>query len=249
MNLTLHSGLVAHVRHTPFRHRFTYALWMLSLDIDELAETWLFRRNRAGLVSVHDADHGPRDGSPLRPWVEHQLRLAGLDEFAASVRLMAIPRVFGFAFNPISLFFCRNEDGRLGAVIHEVKNTFGDQTAYVLPVQGSAGVIRQGCDKRMHVSPFFDLRGGYRFAFTDPAASSFLMCIRYGNEGISRMTATMRLAPSKLTDGRLLRLLATQPLMPVKVFVAIHWQALRLALRGARYHPMPLPPRASTHGA
>lgn len=239
MSLTLHSGLVAHVRHTPFRHRFTYSLWMLSLDIDELAETRLFHRNRSGLVSMHDADHGPRDGTPLRPWVENQLRGAGLVEFAAQVRLMAIPRVFGYAFNPISLFFCRNAAGQLGAVIHEVKNTFGDQTAYVLPVSGDSGIIRQNCEKQMHVSPFFDMRGGYRFAFNDPADDSFIMSLHYGHEDTPRMTATMRLARYPLTDGKLLRLLAAQPLMPVKVFAAIHWEALRLALRGARYHPVP----------
>lgn len=241
MSLMLHVGQVAHVRHTPFRHRFTYSMWTVSLDLDTVAETRLFRRNRAGVVSMHDSDHGRRDGSPLRPWAESLLQRAGLGHCAARIRLMAMPRVFGFAFNPISVLFCYNAEGTLGAVIHEVKNTFGDQIPYVLKVEPGSGPIRQGCDKAMHVSPFFDLDGFYRFSFTAPEADPFLMSIRYATADGPRMTATMRLAPRPLTDGALARLLLAMPLAPAKAFIAIHWEALRLALRGARYHPVPPP--------
>ncbi len=241
MTTLLHAGSVAHVRHSPFRHRFSYRMWMLSCDLDAPAESRLFHRNRAGVVSLHDADHGPRDGSALRPWAEAQLERGGLGSFAHRIRFMAIPRVLGYAFNPIAFYLCHDASGRLGAVIHQVKNTFGDQTAYVLPVTGE-GTIRQETPKRMHVSPFFDMQGGYRFAFSDPTGAAFHLSIRYGANEAPRMTATMRLARTPLSDAALLRLLLAMPLMPLKVFAAIHWEAIRLKLRGARYHPLPPPP-------
>ena len=245
----LHAGKVAHVRHTPFVHRFGYRMWMLSLDLDATVESRLFHRNRAGLVSLHDRDHGPRDGSALRPWVEAQLARAGLLAFGHRIRLMAIPRVLGYAFNPIAFYLCHDASGRLGAVVHQVKNTFGDQTAYVLPVPDARGTIRQNATKKMHVSPFFDMQGGYRFAFSDPARREFRLSIRYGAEDAPRMTATMRLRAATLTDAALARLLLAMPLMPVKVFAAIHWEAIRLKLRGARYHPLPPPVSLAEPGA
>jgi len=210
----LHAGRVSHVRHTPFRHRFGYRLWMLSVDLDQPEQSRLFRRNRAAVVSLHDRDHGPRDGSALRPWVEAQLKAHRLDHCAHRVRLMAIPRVLGYAFNPIAFYLCHDAAGRLGAVIHQ----------------------------QMHVSPFFDMQGGYRFAFSDPAGPEFRLSIRYGTEATPRMTATMRLHPTPLSDASLLRLLLAMPLMPLKVFAAIHWEALRLLWRGARFHPVPKQP-------
>ncbi len=242
MSTLLHIGKVAHIRHTPFVHRFDYRMWMLSVDLDQPRQSRLFHRNRTGLVSLHDADHGPRDGSALRPWVEAHLAQKGLQEFGATIRLMAIPRVLGFAFNPIAFYLCHDATGRLGAVVHQVKNTFGDQTAYVLPVTQSHGTIRQEADKAMHVSPFFDMQGGYRFAFSDPSGPEFHLSIHYGAHEQPRMTATMQLRAKPLRDAGLIRLLLAMPLMPLKVFAAIHWQALRLKLRGAKYHSPPLSP-------
>lgn len=241
MTTVLHAGHVSHVRHTPFRHRFSYRLWMLSVDLDQPQQSRLFRRNQAGLVSLHDRDHGPRDGTALRPWAEAQLHENGLGDCADRIRLMAIPRVLGYAFNPIAFYLCHDAAGRLGAVIHQVKNTFGGQTTYVLPVEDTR-TIRQSAPKHMHVSPFFDMQGGYRFAFSDPAGTDFRLSIRYGTDATPRMTATMRLHPTPLGDARLLRLLLAMPLMPLKVFAAIHWEALRLLWRGARLHAIPKPP-------
>jgi len=240
MSTMLHVGDVAHVRHTPFRHRFRYRMWMLSCDIDAPEQSRLFRVDRPALVSLHTKDHGPRDGSPWRPWVAAKLARAGLAAFGHRIRFMAIPRMFGFAFNPIAFFLCFDDQDQLGAVIHQVKNTFGDQTEYVLPVLAAqAGLIQQATNKRMHVSPFFDMKGGYRFSFSDPMGEEFRLIIRYGDDETPRMTAAMRLRAEKLSDRAVLRLLAAMPLMTIKVFAAIHWEALRLVLRGAQYHPLP----------
>jgi DUF1365 family protein len=164
---------------------------------------------------------------------------------------MAIPRVFGYAFNPIALYFCHDEEGALGAVLHQVKNTFGDQTSYLLPVS-RPGAVRGAAPKRMHVSPFFDLHGGYRFSVDVPDFNRpdgmFTLAIRYGADA-PRLTATMRLATRPFSDAALLRLLLAMPLMPAKVIAAIHWQALKLWWRGARFHHAPPPLQADDLGA
>lgn len=244
--LTLHAGRVGHVRHAPFRHRFDYRLWMLSVDLDAMdtARSWLFRANAPAVVGFRNADHGPRDGSALRPWVEARLRASGMERYAARIRFMAIPRVLGYAFNPIAFFFCSDADGHLGAVLHQVKNTFGDQTSYLLPTDALARTSHGLAQKRMHVSPFFDLDGGYRFAVSAPdftPGGEFALSIRYGAGDQPRLTATMRLRTRAFGDGALARLLLAMPLMPLKVVAAIHWQALRLWLRGARFHASPAP--------
>jgi DUF1365 family protein len=245
----LHAGIVAHVRHSPFKHRFRYRMWMLSAELDELDRipARLFGHNRRAAVALRDRDHGPRDGTPLRPWAEALLAREGLGAFAAQIRFMAIPRIAGIGFNPIAFYFCRDAAGQLGAVIHQVKNTFGGQTEYVLPV-GNGAPIQQAAGKAMHVSPFFDMQGGYRFAFSRPdfgdPSGRFTLAIRYGAEDTPRLTASMQLDARPLTDTSLARLLLEMPLMPAKVIAAIHWQALRLWLRGAKFHPIPIAPTA-----
>lgn len=238
---SLYSGLIGHVRHTPPRYKFAYRLWMLAVDLDEIdtlaRQSRVFRHNRFGLIALHDRDHGPRDGSPLRPWVETALAENGLSAFGARIRFITIPRIFGYAFNPISFFFCADADGRLGAVLHQVKNTFGDQIGYLIPVTTDSGTIRQRAAKSMHVSPLFDMQGHYDFAFTRPARR-FLMSVRYGAEQ-RRMTVTMALDAKPATDRALLGQLSKMPLVAIKIIVAIHWEAIKTLVRGAKFHHEP----------
>jgi DUF1365 family protein len=238
---SLYAGRVAHIRHTPFRHRFDYRIWMMCADLDRLDEistaSKLFAHNKAGLISIQDKDHGFRDGRPLRAFVESALARQNLLQFAFKILFVTSPRLLGYAFNPISFYFCHDQTGRLGAVLHQVKNTFGDQIGYLMPVQ-SQGLIRGSAPKRMHVSPFFDMQGGYRFALTAPG-EKLTVSIQYGATAQKRMTATMILAARPFTDASTLRLLAEMPLAPMKVITAIHWQALKLYLRGAKFHGVP----------
>ncbi len=236
-----YAGRVGHIRHTPFRHKFDYRIYMLAVDLDRIdevaASSKLFSHNRAGLISLHDKDHGFRDGRSLRAFAESALAAQGLQRFGQNIQFVTMPRLLGYAFNPISFYFCRDAAGRLGAVLHQVKNTFGDQVGYLMPVQGE-GVIRQRAAKQMHVSPFFDMQGGYRFALTAPG-EKLMVSIQYGAAKQKRMTATMILAARPFTDAAILRLLAEMPLAPLKVMTAIHWQALKLFLRGAKFHNVP----------
>jgi DUF1365 family protein len=238
---TLYAGRVAHIRHTPFRYRFDYRIWMLAVDLDRIDEiaaaSRVFRHNKPGLIAIADRDHGFRDGRPLRAFVEDALAQQNMQSFGARIIFITIPRLLGYAFNPISFYYCYDAEGRLGAVLHQVKNTFGGQVGYLLPVQGE-GVIRQSAVKRMYVSPFFDMRGGYRFALSPPA-EKLTVSIQYGEAEQKRMTATMVLNARPFTDASVLRLLAQMPFAPMKVMMAIHWQALKLYLRGAKFHPVP----------
>jgi DUF1365 family protein len=244
----LYAGPVAHIRHVPPLRRFTYRVWMLSLDLDRIKDaentSKLFSHNRFNLTALYDRDHGFRDGRSLRNYAEAALSRDGLSDYAAKITFMSMPRLLGYAFNPISFYFCYNVKGELGAVLHQVKNTFGDQTGYLMPVPPEPGPIRQTTKKRMHVSPFFDMQGGYNFAFTPPG-ENFNLAIEYGAE-IKRLTATMQLKASEFSSQTLLKLILEIPFVTIKVIAAIHWQAVKLLFRGAKFHKAPVYKEVST---
>ena len=232
-----------HMRLSPRRHQFRYRVWTMLLDVDRIDEVVgrlrLMRRNRFAPVAFHDRDHGPRDGSPLRPWVEARLAEAGRPA-PARIAILSMPRLLGFAFNPLSVFYCRDADGRLESVIYEVKNTFGDQHAYVLSAGGAApgAPVRHAHAKQFFVSPFMDMDQTYRFDLMDPGPRIALR-IRQGAGAETRLIATQNGAARPLTDAVLARLLLRSPLHAAKVVAGIHWEALRLWLKGVPFlgHP------------
>jgi DUF1365 family protein len=229
----LYVGRTAHSRLAPRPHRFSYRLFQLLLDVDRIdqaaAPLRLLRHGRFGVFSFTERDHGARDGRPLRAWVSAALGRAGVPASAARIRLLCFPRVLGFVFNPLSIFFIHAADERLEAVIYEVNNTFGQTHAYVLPAQG-AGETRQWADKRLYVSPFFKVEGGYRFRIAPPA-ERFRLVIRRRAEGAPDFTASLSARREPLSDAALARLFLTMPFMTLGVVAAIHWQALRLWLK------------------
>jgi DUF1365 family protein len=236
----IYAGTVGHIRHVPFIHKFSYRLWMLCVELDRIdelaASSWLFAHNRFALLSLYDRDHGHRDGRSLRAFVQDALAAEGLGDYAARIEFMAMPRFLGYAFNPISFYYCYNATGQLGAVLHQVKNTFGGQVAYLVPVHGQ-GVMHQHVEKSMYVSPFFDMNGGYRFAVT-PLGDKFSIAIHYGTATERRMTATMKLQAKPWSNSAVLRRLIAMPFTPLKVIAAIHIHALILFVRGAKFHPL-----------
>ncbi|HYM32377.1 MAG TPA: DUF1365 domain-containing protein, partial [Candidatus Cybelea sp.] len=169
----IYFGRVMHQRLRPFRHRFVYRVFSLYVDIDRLRETAgqlkLLSYNRANLFGFHDRDHGPRDGAPLRPWVERELSQAGIRADWDRIMLLCFPRLFGYVFNPLSIFFCHDRQNRLRAILYEVKNTFGEQHAYAIEVRDSSSdCITQTTDKRFYVSPFIDMKATYHFRLSAP---------------------------------------------------------------------------------
>ncbi len=136
----LYVGEVVHQRVRPSRHRLRYRVFSALLDLDELPQLdrrlRLFGHNRLNIFSFLDRDHGDGTGAPLRPWVEHHLERAGIELAGGAIRLLCYPRLFGYVFNPLSVYFCHRADGALAAMIYEVNNTFGERHSYLIPVDG-----------------------------------------------------------------------------------------------------------------
>lgn len=245
----LYRGRTVHVRFAPFTHRLAYDVYQILIDIDRTAEIALgavFAVNRFALLSFHDTDHGDRSGAPLRPWVEARLREAGIETDGGPIRLLCFPRVLGFVFNPISVFFCHRRDGALAGVVYEVNNTFGDTHSYVAPATGAA-VERQVADKVLHVSPFFDVSGRYAFTLRPPEASLSLVIDKWV-DGVRDHVATLKATRQPFSTAALLRAFFSVPLLTVQVVAGIHWEALKLWIKGARYHPRPAPPVPASTG-
>ncbi len=240
---SLYVGRTTHARLGPRPHRFSYGLFQILIDVDRIEEGLRgLRMFRWGLFSFAERDHGARDGSMLRTWVEARLAEADLVASAHRIRLLAFPRMLGFVFNPISIFFVEDAEGRLEAVIYEVNNTFGQTHAYVVPASGGA-CERQEADKQLYVSPFYGVEGAYGFRLTPPAAT-FDLVIAKSVGGRPDFTATLSAERRDLTDAALLRLFLGMPLMTLGVVAAIHWQALILWLKGAPFGARPRGPQA-----
>ena len=245
----LYPGRVMHRRLMPFGHHFVYRLFSLYLDLDELPHLdrrfKLFGHNRAALFSFRDADHGARDGGPLRPWIDGQLARAGIDLEGGAVRLLCFPRVLGYVFNPLTVWFCHHKDGRLAALLYEVSNTFGEHHCYLLPVppDHKAGEpVHQGCEKAFYVSPFIEIRGRYRFRVLPPAERLSLGIRLVMPEG-DQLVAVQTGQRAEISDRALAKLFFSYPLMTVKIMAGIHWEALKLWRKGAAYIKRPTPPR------
>jgi uncharacterized protein len=243
---SLYVGRTTHSRLGPRPHSFSYRLFQLLIDVDRVDEAFgafhAIRHGRFGLFSFDERDHGARDGTSLRAWAEAKLAGAGIATGAARIRLLSFPRVLGFVFNPISIFFVEADDGRLEAVIYEVNNTFGQTHAYVTPAVGGP-CERQEADKKLYVSPFYRVEGAYRFLVTPPA-ETFDLVIAKMLDGQPDFTATLSAKRRALTDATLLKLFFAMPLMTLGVVAAIHWQALILWLKGAPFGARPAGPQA-----
>ncbi|QYC11888.1 DUF1365 domain-containing protein [Brevundimonas nasdae] len=243
----LYCGGVMHQRLRPKAHRLNYRVFWLLLDLAEIdgldRRLRLFSHNRFNLMSFHDRDHGDGSGAALRPQIEVFLGRAGIDIGDGPVRLLTMPRVLGYVFNPISLYYCHHADGRLAAMVYEVTSTFGVRHAYVIPVpphDQAAGLIRQGAAKALYVSPFMGMEMDY--AFRGHAPSDYLDMTIDGRdrEGVL-ITAAMSAERRTLDDKALSAGALALPLMTLKVVLAIHWEALKLWIKGVDLTRQPPP--------
>ncbi len=243
----LYSSRVMHRRLIAPFYRFAYRVFYLLLDVDRIDEAArglrLFSHNRFNLLAFHDSDHGLEQPGGLRVWAEGVLANAGIALDGGRIRLLVLPRLLGFAFNPISLWYCEHRDGRLRAVIAEVRNTFGEKHAYLLASDGQPMPYEALYEKEkcFHVSPFFDLVGRYRFSLNEPA-EQLRVLIHETREGVPILDATLAGERLGLTDSAIVKLVLAMPLMTLKVVAGIHWEALKIWARGGRFHRKPAPP-------
>ncbi|MBK5935393.1 DUF1365 domain-containing protein [Halorhodospira halophila] len=244
----LYVGGVTHRRSIAPQYHFRYRYAAFLFDVDGLpaldARCRLFAYNRSGPISLHDRDYGPRDGTPLRPWIDSVLAERGLDTADGRVLLLTVPRVLNHAFNPLSVWFCLDRDERPRAVLCEVHNTFGEVYGYLLHQDGAPMPfpIRSQATKVFHVSPFLPVDGEYRFRFS-ALTESLAVAIGYHGEEGRRLSAVQTGERRSLTDGQLLRILGRLPPPGIRALVGIHWQALKIYLRGGRFHSKPESPK------
>jgi uncharacterized protein len=238
----LYLGEVVHKRIAPVRHRLRYRVFNLFADVDELPELgrklrW-FSYNRFNLFSLHDCNHGPGDGISIAVHVHALARSAKNGGAVNRIFMFCYPRVLGYVFNPLTVYYCFDRAERLVVMIYEVNNTFGERHTYVIPVEGE---YHQSCRKTFYVSPFNRVEGRYSFRFAPPGDGLKLGVALRTADGPC-LNAYFAGTRQPLTDGVLLRSFLSLPLLTFKIIGAIHWEALKLRLKGVSFRPRPTPP-------
>jgi DUF1365 family protein len=213
----------------------------LCLDIDEIdtlaSKLRFFSRNRRNIISIQDRDLGSPGDDTIGVKIRRLLSDSGLSEFSDTISLVCYPRLLGYVFNPLSVYFCRNAAGDVGAVVYEVSNTFGERKSYVIPVAASSGPITQACTKELYVSPFTGSSGSYGFHALPPG-DRVVVGVNFREAGRPVLKTHFRGERRPLNDAMIARLMLRYPLMTVKVISAIHLEAAKLWAKG-----VPLVPR------
>ncbi|MEC8850816.1 MAG: DUF1365 domain-containing protein [Pseudomonadota bacterium] len=246
MRSAIYRGAVVHTRLSPRRHRLRYSVFSMLFDLDELDD--LDRRfipfgyNRAAPLAFYDTDHGPTDGTPLRPWVEARMREAGVTPDGGAIRLLCFPRILGYVFNPLSVYYCYRRDESIAAVLYEVCNTFGERHTYVMAAgRDNDPVLRQAADKCFYVSPFIDMQARYHFRIAPPE-DNVNIAIREDDRHGPILAATFRGERVPLNARALWAALGGFPLQSLKVIVGNQLEALKIWTKGFKIKRHPAPP-------
>ncbi|SEQ57286.1 hypothetical protein SAMN05428969_3547 [Devosia sp. YR412] len=230
----IYVGDVVHKRARPKRHALRYRVFSMLVDLDQLdsldEKLRFFSLNRFNLVSLVSKDFGPRDGSSVAAFIRRKAAAAGVPDIA-KIRMLAYPRLLGFAFNPITVYYCEDSAGTVRFMAYEVSNTFGEHHFYQANVTPVDGEIRHEASKALYVSPFNTMEGDYRFSVRPPSETVFLGITLSDAEG-GLLTAYFEGERRPLSDATLLKLLLAYPFMTAKVVAGIHWEALLLWLKG-----------------
>ena len=250
MSALLFTGRVMHRRVQPAQHRFSYPVFFVRVCLDhpESLRGPLFSVNGRNLFSLRYADYGPRDGSDLRPWIRALLAREGLPLADGQIWLQTFPRIFGYAFNPVTFWLCHDQGGGLRAVLAEVNNTFGEHHNYLL-AHPDGQPISPGDElqarKVFHVSPFFDVKGIYRFRFCTEIRDSRFR-IDYEDDSGKLLYTTLSGQGRPLTTRALAGAFLRYPFMTLGVVARIHYHALRLWLKQVEFFSKPMPPTQET---
>lgn len=230
----LYRGQVIHARLRPRRHNLRYRVFSLLIDLDEaeaLSErSAIFGFNRWAPISIWEKDLGDGRGHGLRNWVEGVLAQADLAIAHPRIDILCYPRLFGFVFNPLTVYYCSDAAGAVRALIYEVSNTFGERWIYVLRTSEATGPFRHDCAKQFYVSPFMPMNCHYHFHVVEPGDHVMVRIDETDGEGLL-LRAVFAGERHEFTDRELRSALFRYPLMTLKVVGAIHWEALRLLLK------------------
>ena len=238
INSSIYNGSVIHKRFKPKKHFFKYKVFSLFLDLSELKELNnklnFFSLNKFNLISFYEKDHGERDGSSLLDWVKNNLSSNNIITDNIKIKLLCYPRILGYVFNPLSIFFVYDNNENLICILYEVKNTFGEQHTYVFKIEGENKLIQNNCSKKFHVSPFIEMDCNYFFRILNPGNKLSIIIDQYDQEG-KILFASQDGIRSDLNNKNLINSYLKHPLMTFKIISAIHFEAFKLWIKGIKF--------------
>ena len=236
MNSCIYNGEVNHTRFKPVKHFLNYKTFSLFIDLDEIEQLdksiSIFSHNKFNIFSFYNKDHGDRDGSCLKKWVIFNLKKYKIGGNISKIKILCYPRIFGYVFNPLSIFYCY-ENEKLKSIFYEVKNTFNEQHTYIFKIKDGEE-IKQKCKKKFYVSPFMDMETFYNFKLINPNQRLSVMIKQTDAEG-TVLTATQTGDKKEFNFKQLLINFFRYPLMTLKIISSIHFEALLLWKKGAIY--------------
>ena len=234
----IYSGFVTHRRFKPKRNFFSYKTFSLLIDLNEIEslerKIKFFSYNKFNILSFYNLDHGPRDGSCLVTWTKKILAESKIDIGSGAIKRLCFPRFFGYVFNPLSIFYCYDENLQLKAILYEVKNTFNEQHTYVFPASPSSNLILHRCDKKFYVSPFIEMKTFYNFRLLKPGKIMNVFIKQSDIDG-TLLIACQVGKKLELNSKSLFAQFLKHPLMSFKVILAIHFEAFRLWAKGIKH--------------
>ena len=236
MNSCIYNGEVTHTRFKPVRHFLKYKTFSLLIDLDEInlldKSIGIFSHNKFNIFSFYDKDHGDRDGGNLKDWVISNLKKFQIKENITNIKVLCYPRILGYVFNPLSIFYCYEKD-KLVAIFYEVKNTFNEQHTYIFKIKNNEEII-QKCRKKFYVSPFMDMETFYNFKLLNPKDKLSVFIKQTDADG-TILTATQTGDKKEFSFKQLAINFIKYPLMTIKIISSIHYEALLLWKKGAIY--------------
>ena len=238
INSAIYNGKVIHKRFKPKVHYFKYKVFSLLIDLSELEildkKVNFFSYNKFNLISFYEKDHGDRDGSSLTSWVKKNLEKYNIQAKDIKIKILCYPRIFGFVFNPLSVFYIYNLEDQLISILYEVKNTFGEQHTYIFKVTKDANLVQNNCSKKFHVSPFIEMNCNYFFRLLKPGNKISVIIDQYDNED-QILSASQDGTRSDFNTQHLIKSYLKHPIMTFKIILAIHFEAFKLLAKGIKF--------------
>ena len=237
-NSFIYTGNVVHKRFKPKIHFFKYKVFSLLIDLSEIhfldKDLKIFSYNKFNIISFYDKDHGPRDGSSVKNWVIDNLKKNNIDTNDIQIKLLCYPRIFGYVFNPLSVFYVYDKNLNLISILYEVKNTFGEQHTYVFKNDINNNLVQHMCKKKFHVSPFIEMDCVYFFRLLKPGNKISVIIDQNDKEG-KILYASQDGVKSEITNANLTKSYLKHPLMTFKIILAIHFEAFKLWSKGIKF--------------
>jgi len=238
INSAIYNGQVIHKRFKPKVHYFRYNVFSLLIDLSELEnidkEISFFSLNKFNLISFFEKDHGERDGSSLINWVNKNLEKNNILTQDIKIKILCYPRILGFVFNPLSVFYVYNLQNKLISILYEVKNTFGEQHTYIFKITKDENLVQNKCAKKFHVSPFIEMDCNYFFRLLKPGDKISVIIDQYDKED-KILFASQDGIRTDFNSKELIKSYLKHPLMTFKIIIAIHYEAFKLWIKGIKF--------------